>query len=195
MEKKIISLLLIIAMVAVTSLAFAENPSPQRPGPIMGVTVVSYMTVSGDSKDTAKTETGKIILEEAADEPGVVESILTGIREASEEDTLLDFFGEDVLEQTEVTLNNPILSEFWIIKVEGAPQGGDVSFDFPEDFQNGDPIIILIGLANADETITWVNVPVTVDDKQIVVSFSEEVLAAIKGNSTAVLAVLQEKAD
>lgn len=183
--KKIVSVLLVVLLIA--SCALAEAANPARPS----MTVATVVTPAG----SAVAAEGLVItlnnLKPETKEQKVLEEIAVFV----EEKPVVEYFGEEamaavveILPET-VATEKLVLDEIFVLDVEGYDSGfGDVEavFEFATTYEDDTVLVVMVGIMPEDGTegeIIWVPLQASVKDGKVNVSFTQDVLEAVQGNS------------
>lgn len=185
MNKKLISLVLVLAMLCMSSMAFAASSvSTRNASGVLGATDDSGMLVE--------------VLEPTEEINKLVANIIAFV--GGGQGTVLDFLGEDVktaiaqILGTNFDLSKLVLNEavpFTVANANLATGDVTVTFQFNTKYEDGAVLVAIVGIIAEDGTIEWIVVPAKAVNGAVELTFTKELLEKLDGK-TLVLGILSE---
>jgi len=200
MNKRIVSIMLVLAMLACAACAFAAE-SKAVPSITVGQLVAPV--VSNTETAVKYDESFAIFVKPVAEESkqAVVLQEITAVVEAQA--PVVTFFNEEVVATVaemlpeETDLSTLVMDEFFPLEVEGyVNEYGDVTaaFEFVTEYEDETVLIVLVGVlpneGDPEAEIVWYPIEATVAEGKVYIAFTEEILAQM-ADREAVMTVLR----
>lgn len=194
MNKRVFSIALaLILALASMACAFAAPDSPDS-------TSVGEVKVTGVASSTGAVLPATFAVAPVEVPTATEKVVLDAITAAATSaDSLADFFGTQTMMAvtatvTGVDVSKLTLDEAFPISVASYDVTfGDitVTMSLAKEYADGDVVVALVGIVNADGTITWTPVQATVVEGELAITFTQDLLSAA-GTNELVFAVLSE---
>lgn len=159
MYKKLFSLALALMMLCMASMAMA---APSK--------TTSDLTSSDDGIAVSNSTSYDEQLED------IYAAIQNGVKAA-------DLFGRSAIANvlSGVNLDTLVLNEFISVNLEGVGSGNK-DFTFATPFKNNAKVVAVLGILNADGSVTWIPLKATVANGVVKINFTKAALAAAAGH-------------